>query len=232
MSKCRDDLTALTRYVTWTLEEGGNSAITRALPDQNEMVAVYQMAIKSKTEKETGKVADNGGGKGSRALTESKPLNPIADRRIVNRDFQNLLHLMEEAIMSRHSNRTTIVVGGLVQHIVSGWQDQFCRSVTTKFNCYFMLPFVDQFHRFLREELRKVYEGEGDNLTDVFDLTAARKSLEMRRDALKLECAANKKLQKKFKLCAELMKTQKPLNVPTFEKPRPTFVNQQKVRSR
>jgi hypothetical protein len=213
MLKCRDDLTALTRYVSWNLAFGGNGGISRALPDHNEMISVYQMALKSKNkdepnEKAAGKSEKSGGGGKSKALTEQQPLTPMTDnRKHVDQDFQNLLQLMEEAVMSRNSNRTSIVVGGLVQHIVSGWQDQFCRSVTTKFNCFFMLPFADEFHRYIRNELQQIYEGDGDSLTDVFDLRAARRSLQMLREDLNNECMANKRLQEKFRVCSQLIQS-------------------------
>ena len=99
-----------------------------------------------------------------------------------------------------------MVVCGLVQHIVAQWRESFCRTVTMKFNCYFMLPFVDEFHRFLRNELQKVYDGE--DLNDVFDLAAARRSLQQQRQELQKECEANKKLQEKFEGCARMMRKQ------------------------
>jgi hypothetical protein len=113
---------------------------------------------------------------------------------------------MEEATCSRDANRTNMLVGGLVQYIVAQWRETFCRTVTTKVNCYFMLPFVDEFHRFLRRELQKLYDGE--DLGDVFDLTAARRALQQQRQDLINECAANKRLQEKFEFCAHMMRQQ------------------------
>jgi hypothetical protein len=222
MSKCRDDLTAITRYVTWNLDDRGGGALARALPDKTDMIAVYQVALKSSNNEDTSEDTEkNDAPKGGKnrmglsrgqpsagALTEQKPLAPMAAAKGADRDYQNLLQLMEEAVMSRDANRTNLVVGGLVQHIVSHWRNQFCQSVTTKFNCYFMLPFVEDFHRYIRRELQKVYEGEADGLADVFDITSARQSLEMLRDELTGECMANKKLQEKFQFCARMMRTQ------------------------
>jgi hypothetical protein len=220
MSKCRDDITAITRYVTWNLDDRGGGALSRALPDKTDMIAVYQVALKSSnnnehTNEDTDKHEAPKGGKNRMgmarnlpsggALTEQKPLAPMPAKG-PDRDYQNLMQLMEEAVMSRDANRTNLVVGGLVQHIVSHWRIQFCQSVTTKFNCYFMLPFVEEFHRYIRRELQKVYEGDADGLADVFDLTSARQSLEMLRDELTGECMANKKLQEKFQFCARLMR--------------------------
>jgi hypothetical protein len=195
------------------------------------MIAVYQVALKSNTNEEKSEETDKNeapkGGKNrmgmsrnqppAGAMTEQKPLAPMATKGADrDRDYQNLLQLMEEAVMSRDANRTNLVVGGLVQHIVAHWRTQFCQSVTTKFNCYFMLPFVEDFHRYIRRELQKVYEGEADGLADVFDLTSARQSLEMLRDELTGECEANKRLQEKFQFCARMMRTQQDGNDPAF----------------
>lgn len=205
MSKCRDDLNSLTRYVTWNLDERSSGALSRALPDSSSLVAVYNVAVKAtKDDKEAPKEEkDTSAG----ALTESnRPLAQIAENNRAERDYQNLIQLMEEAFMSRDANRTNLVVGGLVHHIVASWQGQFCRTVTMKFNCYFMLPFVDQFHRFIRTELQRVYEGDGEGLNDVFDLSAARRSLQTHREELVAELNANKQLQDKFRMCSRLMR--------------------------
>jgi hypothetical protein len=145
------------------------------------------------------------------------------DRRsVVERDYQNLLQLVEETIVSRDTNRTNVVVTSLVQHIVSNWREQFCKAVTTKYNCYYMLPFVDQFHRFIRTELQKVYAGDGNDLTDVFDLAAVRRNLQKHREDLLNECMANKRIQEKFRMCSQQIRPQEgnPTSAPSaFEPP-------------
>ena len=99
-------------------------------------------------------------------MIEQQPLAPVpSSEGAIERDYKNLVQLMEEAMMQRDSERTNVVVSGLVQHIVSSWREQFCKSVITKWNCYFMLPFVDEFHRFIRKELQVLYDGEGENLS-------------------------------------------------------------------
>jgi hypothetical protein len=212
MSRCHDDLTAITKYVTWSLNERGGSAVSRALPDRTDLVSVYQVTLEATTNGNEDK-ANNAKHKKEETKSSFGPLveknmnapQLITEHRNVDRDYQNLLQLMEEAMMSRNNNRTNMVVGGLVQHIVTGWTSQFCQSVVTKFNCYFMLPFVDEFHRFARYELQKAYDGETDCISDVFDMTSARESLQKHRDHLVKECLENKKLQEKFQLCAAMM---------------------------
>lgn len=202
---CHDDLASITRYVTWNLDERGSAALSRSLPDQTDLVQVYKVAIKA-SKKAKDEPVDPVGKRG--AITPTPDLNQVANRdnRNRERDYTNLLQLMEEAACSRDSNRTNMVISGLVQHIVAQWRASFCRTVTMKFNCYFMLPFVDEFHRYLRQELQKVYDGE--EASDVFDLTSARRSLQQQREELKKECEANKALQEKFNVCARMMHKQ------------------------
>ena len=209
MSKCHDDLTSITRYVTWNLDERSSGALKRSLPDQTDLVSVYKVAIQASKKGTKEEKAEEE----SRALTPStQTLTPLsAGNRNQDRDYENLLQLMEEAACSRDSSRTNMVVAGLVQHIVSQWRLSFCRTVTTKFNCYFMLPFVDEFHRFLRNELQRVYEG--DDLSDVFDIAAARRALQQQRQDLKNECEANKRLQEKFERCARMMHKQQEVSL-------------------
>ena len=214
MVRCRDDLTSMTRFVTWDLQEPGGGALRRALPDQQDIVSVYQVAVETSKKGQPKQVEDSSRGRRSSGVVSTReenssgaltPIEEVEDNR--ERDYANLVQLMEEALCTRDSNRTNLVVGGLVQHIVQQWREAFCKSAITKFNCYFMLPFVDDFHRYLRSELHKVSEGGvgGSELSDIFDLTAARRALQQQLDELRNECAANKKLQDKFSMVAKMM---------------------------
>ena len=104
------------------------------------------------------------------------------------KDMHNLLQLMEEAASARDASRTNLVVSGLVQHIVASWRESFGRSVTTKFNCFFLLPFVEEFQRHLRFELAKVYEAANRQGGGIFDLSEARGVLEREREECEREC--------------------------------------------
>lgn len=207
MVRCRDDLTSMTRFVTWDLQERGGGALRRALPDQQDIVSVYQVAVEASKKSQPKQVEDNKSRKSgvvsTREDTALSPIEEVEDNR--ERDYANLVQLMEEALCTRDSNRTNLVVGGLVQHIVQQWREAFCKSAITKFNCYFMLPFVDDFHRYLRAELHKVSEGDWSELSEIFDLAAARKALQQQVNDLRSECAANRKLQDKFHMVAKMM---------------------------
>jgi hypothetical protein len=223
MARCRDDLTSLTRYVTWNLDERSSGALCRALPHNKETISVYPATLEgAKGELNDQDDKDLHDSKKAKLgqVTAQTPLSPVStsNKRNVDRDYRNLLQLMEEAMMSRDANRTNLVVGGLVQHIVASWREQFCKSVTSKYNCYFMLPFIDEFHRFIRTELQKVYDGEAGSLTAVFDLTSVRRSLEVHRTELEKECTANQQLQEKFQFCAKMMQNKKESRASPFGK--------------
>jgi hypothetical protein len=218
--QCRDDVNAITKYVTWNLDQRGVGAIARSLPDQTNLFAVYKVAVKQKQiqdKEEQNNGNNNKKNRGRGKNSDNGVLTPIVSPNnqgtvmspALDRDYNNLIQIIEEATMTRQqSNRTNLVVGGLVQHIVTHWREQFCRTVITKFNCYFMLPFVESFHRYLRTELHKMYSGDGEGLSDVFDLMAARRALELHRDELQSECMANKQLQDKFQMCSRMMRIQ------------------------
>ena len=59
MEKCRDDLVAITRYVTWNLNEKGSGALSRALPDQADVVSVYRVAVDAAGQGEKKDTADD-----------------------------------------------------------------------------------------------------------------------------------------------------------------------------
>jgi len=217
MLRCRDDLTSMTRFVTWDLQERGGGALRRALPDQQDIVSVYQVAVETSKKGQPKQVEDSKSRKSGVVSTRDdsssalSPIEEVEDNR--ERDYANLVQLMEEALCTRDSNRTNLVVGGLVQHIVQQWRDAFCKASITKFNCYFMLPFVDDFHRFLRGELHKISEGDGSELSEIFDLATARRTLQKQVDELKNECAANRKLQDKFHMVAKMMQREQEKNI-------------------
>ena len=142
--------------------ERSSGALKRALPDQSDIVNIYQVAVKAAEEgknkpdeQQSLEATDSKTVSNRKSSSDGKVLS---NSNNINRDYSNLLQLMEEAACSRNAGRTNMVVGGLVQHIVSQWRETFARSVTTKFNCYFLMPFVDEFHKYLRLELQKVYD--------------------------------------------------------------------------
>jgi hypothetical protein len=229
--RCKDDLRALTRFVTWDLSERSSGALQRSLPDTS-MVQIYSIAVESTHRSKSRKSAyaqkargngrsrqSSAGGRhqdgatrdgaGGNDVNESVSvldqweaanaagLEPRAAGATSQRDYYNLMQLMEEASCSRDEARTNAVVSALVRHIIASWREHFARSVAMKFNCFFMMPFVDDFPSYLRMELDKVYDGD---VSELFDIAEARSALQHRRDELIAECKACHAIQAKFDL--------------------------------
>jgi len=211
--RCRDDLASITKYVTWNLNERGSEAVGQSLPDQTDMISVYRVALDSTGEKEEeeedesknnkkNKKKQKRGKKEMIKTVDVKPIRPIQNaRKSANAEYKALLRAMEQTFVQRDEAKTNVVVGALVNHIVTGWRTQFCSAVVAKFNCYFMMPFVDEFNLYARSELATMYEDE----SDFFDIHAARRNLERTRDELRNECNANRELQEKFRKYSQMM---------------------------
>lgn len=115
-------------------------------------------------------------------------------------DYYDLLQLTEEMLAGRNANRTNTVVTALVLYIVRSWRDHFARSVAMKFNCFFLLPFIDEFPIYFRNELDKLYDEENNAIGagELFDIREARRELQKTRQVLLAECDANAKLQQRY----------------------------------
>jgi hypothetical protein len=225
IDKCRDDIRAQTRFVTWDLHDRSAGALQRSIPPESHLVEVYSVAIDTKTKR--GSKKENDGRQKQqkrndlpstsvRVIDQWEQANGRSDQLVVSAmdhslhvsesqqlaDYQNLLQFMEEVACQRDANRTSAVISALVQHIIMGWRDHFAKVVTMKFNCFFLMSFLDDFPYHLRNELDKVYE---KGLAELFDISEARAALQMRRQELVAECEANQKLQERFDAINEQM---------------------------
>ena len=233
LDKCKDDLKGMTRFVTWDVDgKGGSSALYKSLPTPKKMVEIYSVAVETRTDKSmkgskgksghksqsasaADKVMDewaNASGGGGVSATENVGANGQVVAQQVNQaedaqitDYYDLLQLTEEMLAGRNAGRTNTVVTALVQYIIRSWRDHYARTVAMKFNCFFLMPFLDEFPAYLRNELDKMYDSD---VGEMFDIAEARKALHNRRQDLENECAANSKLQNRFDLInAQLHKT-------------------------
>ena len=224
LDKCRDDLHGMTRFVTWDVEgQSSSSALHRSLPTPKRMVEIYSVAVESRTKKsmETQR-QQRGAGKRDRIMDEWEAAGGMvdaaaessvtpADRALQKQwsdetaqltDYHDLLQLTEEMLAGRNAGRTNTVVTALVQYVIRSWRDHFARTVAMKFNCFFLMPFLDEFPQYLRQELDAMYEGD---VGELFDIAEARSVLQQRRNELIAECEANAKLQRRFdKINAQL----------------------------
>jgi GTPase SAR1 family protein len=226
LRKCRDDLLGMTRFVSWDVEgKSSSSALYRSLPTPKRMVEIYSIAVESRTQKSMDKgTGSKKAGKRDRIMEEWEAAGGASaedgsenvsldarDRALAKSwssedarvdDYHDLLQLTEEMLGQRNAGRTNTVVTALVQYIIRSWRDHFARTVAMKFNCFFLMPFLDDFPAYLRQELDDLYDGD---VGDLFDIQEARSVLSQRRNDLIAECEANSKLQRRFdKINAQL----------------------------
>ena len=85
-------------------------------------------------------------------------------------DYHNLMQLTEEMLSGRDTGRTNSVVSALVEYVIRSWREHFARTIAMKFNCFYLMPFLDEFPAYLRNELEKMHEnGEVDELFDIYE---------------------------------------------------------------
>jgi len=207
MSRCHDDITALTRFITWDMKDSaGPSMLTRSLPDETDAVGIYKVAVESANkgaDKETTKKKNDKGRRqkknnSDKEESQGKDLvtsNSSTDA-ISTEEYTDLVHLMEEqysGMSTRNdSDRTDTLISHLVQHIVSQWRTNFCKSTIQKLNCYFLMPFLDEFSKYLRLQLDNV------NMDQFLELSYMKNKLVKKREDLLRESEQNKILQEKF----------------------------------
>lgn len=225
LQKCRDDLHGMTRFVTWDVDgKGSSAALYRSMPTPTRMVEIYNVAVESPRTRASMKKAEASRSKSSSKsssprdkivdeweaaagvdaptsseeapqLRKQQALQAYGEESAEISDYFDLLQLTEEMLAGRNAGRTNTVVTSLVQYIVRSWRDHFARTVAMKFNCFFLMPFLDDFPAYLRAELDSAYDG---SMGDLFDIQEARSALQTRRADLEAECEANSKLQRRF----------------------------------
>jgi hypothetical protein len=280
LSKCRDDLHGMTRFVTWDVEDkGGASTLYRLLPTPKKMVEIYSIAVESKEKKRikakkeeeeaeededlSDEISDDfednkkqSGGRNSKVPNKildewnaansdkkqggknnNKGKNNDNDRKNVIKavpqprnkkensnekkiepkpsgdsnsgaltakqleddvelsDYYRVMQLTEEMLSGSSASRTSALVTSLVQYIICSWRNHFARSTAMKFNCFFLMPFMDDFPVYLRNELDKMCEG---GVAEMFDIAETRRALQNKRIEYLAECEANSKLQHRF----------------------------------
>merc|ERR1711871_757068 len=225
LSKCRDDMGGMTRFVTWDVDgQGGSPALYKSLPTPKKMVEIYSVAVDNNSGDGSGSGKDSSSSSSKRGRKEhiadkvtdewaaasgsSVSVDSVAAHgQIVSSqfgqddaqasDYFDLLQLTEEMLAGRNAGRTNTVVTALVQYIIRSWRDHYARTVAMKFNCFFLMPFLDEFPAYLRKELDDIYSEDSD-VGEMFDIQEARNALQQRRTELEAECAANSKLQRRF----------------------------------
>ena len=103
---------------------------------------------------------------------------------------------MDNTLWNRTMKDVTLdVVDLLVRQIYAGIRGYVVQSVELKFNCFFLMPLMNEFAGFLRQEMEAQFE---DSLDSVFDVRSVRVALEERQRKLESELEQMERIQEKF----------------------------------
>jgi len=171
--KCREDLLSTTNFVTWSLHSGNKSGLRSVLhPDAR---------------------VDE---KNSYGATSGMSSSSSRDLAKVNPKDQKLMDLVENTLWNRNMKEVTLdVVDLLVRQIYSGIRTYVVQSVELKFNCFFLMPLLNDFSHHLRNEMEDAFDV---NLDLVFNVKNVRAALEERQQKLEAELEQMEHIQAKF----------------------------------
>ena len=172
--KCREDLLSTTNFVTWSLHSGNKSGLRSVLhPDAR---------VDEKN--------SYGGATSGMSSSSSRDLAKV------NPKDQKLMDLVENTLWNRNMKEVTLdVVDLLVRQIYSGIRTYVVQSVELKFNCFFLMPLLNDFSHHLRNEMEDAFDV---NLDLVFNVKNVRLALEERQQKLEAELEQMEHIQSKF----------------------------------
>ena len=174
--KCQQDLGSTTRFVTWSLHNKDGSSLRTFLRDHRP------------TKDTPGSIA-GGAKRGKDNNNAETPGSAISDT-------ENLVELLEATLWNRQMSTTSEdIVAALVRQIFEGIRDFFVTSTELKFNCFFLLPIIEEFSLHLRVQVEKAYE---EDIDAVFNVSAVRANLESRKHEVGAELIRVERLKEKF----------------------------------
>ena len=177
--KCRDDLVALTRFLSWDIVNGVQMNSKAKLKTTG-----TNSALRS-AEQEYAKLIARGGGGGSADddVHNAKEIDDEGDlvggvlsrgdgalhggivKLHVRSTAELIQHMLDVAYRSpgasgiggKSNEVLSSVIASLVQNLTWGWRNDFAKAVATKFNTFFLLSFHEELFAFLRSQLEAVY---------------------------------------------------------------------------
>jgi len=229
-NRCRDDLAAMTRFVTWDLAAAHTDAVaalashlpradletpvdysSSGLDDHDEEARVLE---EWKAASEGGPIEDHapqGRRRRRRRHHDDDVLHNTntaddGDEQAYDASTAELIDVLhsasaEEIHHAESSVHAHALVTDLVKRIAGAWREHFARTVAVKFNCFFLMPFVDEFPLVLRKHLDDLFD------TTDFDLDKARKALQLKLARLEQELVANQRLHDTFEAIQRLATT-------------------------
>ena len=189
---------------------GGGGVYDRADPyaDENEAPDPYADADERKErgrdrsdrrEREREEKRERGDDRRDRDRRDEKKSSSRAVAAVPGSDnvgSKDLMHVMDNTLWNRNMQNVTLdVVDMLVRQIYAGIRGYVVQSVELKFNCFFLMPLMNEFAGFLRQEMEIAFD---ENLDSVFDVRAVRMALEDRQRKLECELEQMEHIQDKF----------------------------------
>ena len=186
IAKCLDDLKSVTRYVTWSLHNKDKAGLKTVFAN----LSLSDGASNGGSSGGSGATPKDKRGDGGRDSGDSGASDPKASPQ------EQLVDLLEGTLWTRRlGSISEDVVAALVCRIFEGIRNYYVQSMELKFNCFFLMPIIDEFPGVLREELERAYAEE---LDAVFNVAQVRTHLEHRQSHLDAELEQVKRLQAKF----------------------------------
>ncbi|KAJ3671652.1 hypothetical protein LUZ60_007731 [Juncus effusus] len=192
-AKCMEDLESTTRYVTWSLHNKNRAGLRHFLDsftgaaDHSSNPTTTAGNVDSKSS-DCRAVESNIAGQSQQTETR---LVDLLDSTLWNRR------------LAQSSER---LVCALVHQIFHGIKEHFLVSTELKFNCFLLMPVVDQLPALLREDLESVFQ---DDLDGIFNITQLKSSLERRKRDLEIELKRIHRLKEKFREINEKLSSYK-----------------------
>jgi len=125
--------------------------------------------------------------------TDGKEVAPSAN---AEKTAMTMMDVLENTLWSRRLGpMSEEVVAALVCQIFEGIRDHIVTTSELKFNCFFLMPVLDNFPARLREELESAYD---EDLDSVFDVASVRAALESKQRSTDAELKQVERLQRKF----------------------------------
>lgn len=181
-AKCLEDLRSTTEFVSWSLHSGNSTGLRSLLTSPQQ---------------------------GEQAASSHNNKNDGASYKPSDKHRARLVELVENTLWSRSlADVTHEVIATLVNQVFDGIRDHFVQSAELKFNCFFLMPIINDFPSRLRSEMERAF---AEDLDGVFDVASARASLERQTERLEREMTQMQRIQDKFSaIHAQLCNLQQP----------------------
>lgn len=208
-SKVLEDLRSTTEFVSWSLHSG-NSAALRTVLGTAASTSNGASSDGSHSASSSSDSSPNNGSNTNGKQTKAQQQQQLAQRHAEEQHSRTkLIDLVENTLWSRAlAGVTHDVVSALVEQVFNGIRDHFVQAAELKFNCFFLMPLINEFPARLRSEMEQAFAQDTDG---VFDVASARSALEKQTERLQREMSQMERIQEKFQtIHAQLCNLQQP----------------------